>query len=43
MRDWIENRPKDKFGKHDYAAEDFGLSEAEIDQRFAAYRARFGV
>lgn len=35
--------PQGKHGGHRYTAERFGLSEAEIDDRFASYRQEFGV
>lgn len=32
-----------RHGKHHYSAEEFGLDPEELRERFAAYRARFGV
>ncbi len=40
MRDWLARRPRET-GRPDYRAETFGLSDARIDERFAAYNARF--
>ncbi len=40
MRRWLIERPRER-ARPTYAAGDFGLSEAEIDERFAAYNARF--
>jgi hypothetical protein len=41
LRDWLDHRPKEKFGRHDYAAEDFGMTDARIAERFKGYIARF--
>ena len=40
MRRWLIERPREPT-RPPYAAADFGLSDAEIDERFAAYNARF--
>ncbi|VEG57109.1 sulfo-transferase [Mycolicibacterium aurum] len=40
MRRWLADRPREVPRPH-YAAGDFGLSDAEIEERFAAYNARF--
>jgi hypothetical protein len=40
MRDWLAARPRDP-SRPPYAPEDFGLSAAQIAERFAAYDARF--
>ena len=41
MRQFIADRPKNRFGRHLYAAEDFGTSEAAIRERFAGYHRRY--
>lgn len=38
--DFVAGRPQNKYGRHVYSVEDFGLSEAEVFERFADYRAR---
>lgn len=43
MRAWHADNPQGKHGGHRYAPEDFGLSEPMMADRFAAYRAHFGV
>ena len=43
IRAWAAANPQGKHGGHRYTPERFGLSEEEIDERFAAYRERFGV
>lgn len=43
MQAWHAANPQGKHGGHRYSAEDFGLSQAAIDARFAEYRAAFGV
>ena len=40
MRRWLTERPRDP-ARPPYAANDFGLTEAQIDERFAAYNDRF--
>jgi hypothetical protein len=42
MRAWRTANPRDKHGTHSYNGEDFGLTEAVLDERFRAYRQRFG-
>jgi len=41
MQAWLEKEAREKLPKHRYAAEDFGLSEAEIRAEFSDYTARF--
>ncbi|MDP3940413.1 MAG: sulfotransferase, partial [Deltaproteobacteria bacterium] len=38
---WLAERPQHKFGKHVYAAEDFGMTDAQLAERFKAYTERF--
>ena len=40
MRRWLVERPADP-ARPPYAATDFGLEDAQIDERFATYNARF--
>ncbi len=42
MLAWREDHPKDKYGKHTYDGEQFGVTEATLSERFGAYRERFG-
>lgn len=42
MLGYLENRPREKYGRHRYTLEQFGLSRAGIEPLFAEYRARFG-
>lgn len=41
LEDFVVNRPKNKFGRHEYNIEDFGFTEEDISKRFAHYRERF--
>ena len=41
MRRWAEANPQHKHGPHRYDLARFGLTEAEVDDAFAAYVARF--
>jgi hypothetical protein len=41
MLGYLENRPRDKYGKHTYTLEQFGLSQAGLEPMFADYTARF--
>ncbi len=40
---WITDNPSTKHGVHHYTAEEFGLSEERLRQRFSFYMNRFGV
>lgn len=40
MRDWLRRRPRET-GRPDYRAETYGLSEAQIRERFAEYERTF--
>jgi hypothetical protein len=40
MRRWLIERPREP-ARPPYSAGDFGLSDAEIDERFAVYNSRF--
>jgi hypothetical protein len=40
MRRWLDQRPREA-PRPSYAASDFGLSDAAIDERFAAYNSGF--
>jgi hypothetical protein len=41
MRRFLARNPQGKHGTHRYTAAEFGLSNTELRQRFAAYRANF--
>lgn len=41
IKDYLENRPRHKYGVHKYTLEDFGLSKAQHNPLFAAYREHF--
>jgi len=41
IREFIGRNPKDRFGKHQYSLEDFGLDAEEERRRYAPYRERF--
>jgi hypothetical protein len=43
MRAWRENTPRDKHGRHEYDAADFGIDLTALRRRFAAYTERFAV
>jgi hypothetical protein len=43
MRAYLAGHQRDRHGRIDYRAEDLGLDAEELGQRFAGYRARFGV
>ena len=38
MERWLAENPRDKHGRHRYAAADFGISDAQLADRFADYR-----
>jgi hypothetical protein len=39
----VDANPKGKHGRHAYALEEWGLTEAEVRRRFAGYIGRFGL
>jgi Sulfotransferase family len=41
MLAWRADNPKDKFGRHEYAGDQFGITEISLQARFGAYRQRF--
>ena len=43
MADYLAHKPRNKFGKHDYAFADLGLDLGEERERFAAYQTRFDI
>lgn len=43
MQHLVDDRPQHQHGVHRYAAADFGLDRAELNERFAAYRETFDV
>ncbi len=43
MLNWEGNNAQHKFGKHDYSAEKFGLTDDIINRAFSVYRQRYGV
>jgi len=42
MRGFLSENPQHKHGRHRYELSDFGLSEQQVRERFAAYRRRYG-
>ena len=40
---WQAGNPQNKYGRHRYCLADFGLEAEVLDERFKAYRERFGV
>ena len=43
MRSWIADNRQEKHGRHDYAAEDFGLDVEALRERLKFYQDRFDV
>ncbi len=43
VRDYIDRKPKGKFGSHDYDLEDWGFSREEIREQTRAYVEAYGV
>jgi hypothetical protein len=42
MLAWRADNPADKHGRHEYGAEQFGITPDALAKRFGAYRTRFG-
>jgi hypothetical protein len=43
MRAYLDARPRERHGRHDYEFADTGLDLAETRARFAAYQSRYDV
>ncbi len=43
MQAWLDDNPQDKFGRHEYKLDQFGLSLGELEQRFERYLSRYEV
>jgi hypothetical protein len=43
MSSYVQNRPREKHGKHSYTLEEFGLSREQHGPLFADYCERFGI
>lgn len=43
MTSYIRNRPREKYGKHEYSLADFGLSEDRISQMFGEYNKEYAA
>ncbi len=41
LREHLANRPQHRFGKHTYAAADFGIDPEEVAERFSTYSDRY--
>jgi hypothetical protein len=43
MTEFLGVHTQHRYGRHDYAFEDFGLERKELDERFARYKERFEI
>ncbi|GIF16730.1 sulfotransferase family protein [Actinoplanes teichomyceticus] len=43
FRDYLADNRKDKLGRHEYRAQDYGLDPDELDERFAGYLTRYRI
>jgi hypothetical protein len=43
LKSHVAANPQGKHGRHQYALADYGLSEAEVLERFAPYIERFAI
>lgn len=43
MRRFLELHPKDRFGRHEYSLEQFGLDRGRVCAEYASYRERFNL
>ena len=41
LQKWAEDHPQDQYGRHVYSAEDFGMTDEELNAKFVEYRHRF--
>lgn len=42
-RDLLTRQTKNKYGRHSYRLDDFGLTEDQIERDFGSYRKRYGI
>ena len=40
---YLRDKPKGKFGKHEYTLEEYGLSEQAVEEAYGGYTAHYGV
>jgi hypothetical protein len=40
---YLRDKPKRKFGRHEYALEEYGLDEAQIRDTYAGYVSHYGI
>jgi hypothetical protein len=43
LEDFVSKNPKDKHGKHHYAASDFGWTDTDIAARYQFFNKQFGL
>ena len=43
MRQWLDDNPQNKFGKHEYKLDQYGLSKAKAEDIFERYLSRYDV
>jgi len=43
IRTYLKEKPREKFGKHRYAATDYGLTDDDLRERFRFYTDHYGV
>ena len=43
MQTWLDANPQDKFGRHEYKLDAFGLSKARLEPLFERYLSRYAV
>jgi hypothetical protein len=41
IQEFLHQNPKDRYGKHHYSLEEFGLNLEEETRRYSSYRERF--
>jgi hypothetical protein len=43
MQSWLDENPQGKFGKHEYALDQYGLSVEALTPRFERYLSQYDV
>jgi hypothetical protein len=43
LQQWLDENPQDKFGRHRYQPEDFGIETGPLRERFSFYTDRFDM
>ena len=43
VQKWVDDNPQDKFGRHEYKLDQFGVTKASLEPLFERYLSRYDV